>query len=1583
MMRSSSNNAVLKEHNVKKRYSLRFGKLHILVPVITILLLKIMVLSAFSGTIERVSFSSSGAQGNSHSGGGSISADGRYVAFASSATNLVPNDTNFYDDIFVRDRVTGETTRINLGLDGAQANGSSGHAVISADGRYVAFESWAGNLVPDDTNGTWDIFVYDRENGSMTRVSVSSAGAQGNSASHSPCISATGRFIAFESSAALSASDRTYWSDVYVHDLLTGETSLVSVTSAGVQGNDEAVGAFISGDGRYVGFTSYASDLVFGDTNGAPDIFVHDRLTNETLRVSVASDGTQANTGAGLGSISMDGHFTVFSSYSNNLVSGDTGTTNGNYGSGDDVFVHDMITGETTRVSVDPDGLQLNYGAYMGSVGDVFSSISADGRYVTFLSWASNVVPGDTNGTQDAFVRDRTLGKTVMLSAAADGTPGNGQTYAPYISADGRSVVFGSSAENLIGNDTNMRSDVFVSTLTVTAAPFVVASPSFLKYDRVALSQHDSRTISILNIGSAALTFGTLAIGGNDPSEFTLPSDTCSGQELLPASSCSVEIRFSPVSPMSRSAVLTVPSNAPNNSLMQLSLSGMGGPSPDPFLYVSRPDIDFADVVVSTVSSAQSLTISNAGTGDLILGTLSLEGAHASQFRVLSETCSGRTLASGAGCTVQAQFQPDSLGARSCVLSIHSNGANNVVTQVALTGTSVVPRPAAVETTIRASVATDGSQGNDWSYHPALSADGRFVVFESKATNLVPGDTNLAPDFFVRDLLTGTTSRVSIASDGAQAIAPPNTWPWSSLSADGRYAAFTSEAVNLVENDGNVEKDIFVHDRQTGTTVRASVSSAGAEANDMAYMPRLSRNGKLVAFQSAATNLVFPQTTQWTANIYVRNLDTAQTILVSKATDSTYGNSSSNDPSISSDGRYIAFDSLATNLVPGDTNKSPDPNYAGTGRDVFVHDLQTGVTTRVSVASDGSQANGNSQYPSISGDGRYVAFESSSTNFGATIPVGTGQIFLRDRVSGTTALISKNSNGDPADNDSQYPSISTDGRYVEFTSRATNLGGSGFAIYVHDCVTGETRWVSKSFDGGSGNGWASTPLSPAIISADGRTVAFYSNGDNFAENDTNGTNDIFIHNLGDASLSIWPASFSFDTMPAGSSPLVKTFTLTNTNSLNMTLGTLYLGGRDSRSFQKQADGCSGKILSSGESCTVDVRFSAVAAGTKDARLMIPSFIETFSLGTASLTGTGYAGLSVSPRLLSFGTTTVADASSPKPVAVFNTGSQETSITTALGGLHASDFTIVDDQCSGHTLASRETCTVQITFVPASAGALAAVFTVQSNGQAGSALNVSLAGVGTTDLAGALDNPVQIDGSTPLIFTPDLAAAWSAVTTTLYDDTSGTAARSGSMTGGGHSSLRTTVTGPFSVTFYQKVSSQARYDLLTFSIDGAVKSKLSGEVNWQQKGFTVKTAGTHTLVWTYLKNPSLSKGQDAAWLDRVVVSPNTKVTLLTQNSGGVVSGGTATNISWSAPANADKFKLLFSINNGMTWKPITADYVTGTNYVWNVPAQNKDITGTRVKVVAFTAADDIAGSDASDKPFMIEVLKVASPNVQRP
>ncbi|MCW5775737.1 MAG: PD40 domain-containing protein [Phycisphaeraceae bacterium] len=420
------------------------------------------------GQTSRVSVSSTYVQSNGSSAFPSVSADGRFVAFSSAATNLVEGDTNGLDDVFVHDRQTGKTTRVSISSTGAQGDGDSTHPAISADGRFVAFSSAASNLVEGDTNGVLDVFVHDRQSGATGRVSVSSSGSQGNGHSSSPSLSADGRFVAFFSFADnLVEGDWNWASDVFVHDRQAGTTERVSVSSSGNQGNGSSLVPSISPDGRFVAFSSDASNLVEGDWNWASDVFVHDRQAGTTERVSVSSSGNQGNSFSLLASISNEGRFVAFASMASNLVEGDT---NGTW----DVFVRDRQAGTTQRISVSSFGSE-------GNGESLLLSISDDGRFVAFSSEAANLVDGDTNDVQDVFVRDRQV--TPQVSGHVRTSNGSGIS-----GVSVQATGIGSVSTDAKGHYAITVSDGWSGTVTPSKLGYVF-TPSSREYSAVSSDQ--------------------------------------------------------------------------------------------------------------------------------------------------------------------------------------------------------------------------------------------------------------------------------------------------------------------------------------------------------------------------------------------------------------------------------------------------------------------------------------------------------------------------------------------------------------------------------------------------------------------------------------------------------------------------------------------------------------------------------------------------------------------------------------------------------------------------------------------------------------------------------------------------------------------------------------------------------------------------------------------------------------------------------------------------------------------------------------------------------------------------------------
>jgi Tol biopolymer transport system component len=438
----------------------------------------------------------------------------------------------------------------------------------------------------------------------------------------------------------------------------------------------------------------------------------------------------------------------------------------------------------------------------------------------------------------------------------------------------------------------------------------------------------------------------------------------------------------------------------------------------------------------------------------------------------------------------------------------------------------VRPAPAAPGDTSLVSVATGGAQGNDasntcsgclfFAANAKVSANGRYVAFDSAATNLVAGDTNAGRDIFVRDLVGGTTERVSVDSGGTQATGPSRS---PAISADGRYVAFTSSATNLVLGDTNGQEDTFVRDRVAGTTARASVDSAGVQANASSTFPAISADGRHVAFGSGATNLVTGDTNA-ELDVFVRDLDTSVTERVSVSSSGAEGDDLSGFPAISGDGSIVVFQTRATTLAPGDTNLSYD---------ILIRNRTAGTTTRAAQSSAGTMGSSDSENPSISADGRSIAFESSSSNL---VPGDTNlapDVFVHDRVTATTTRVSVTSAAAQAAGASTAGGISQDGRYVAFTSFAALVPGdtTGADVFVRDRKRGVTIKASWGAGGVNGNGASFY----GTVSSSG-LVVFESDASNLVAGDTNAC----IYNGVTKTAGHCPDVFAYEIDAAAASP---------------------------------------------------------------------------------------------------------------------------------------------------------------------------------------------------------------------------------------------------------------------------------------------------------------------------------------------------------------------------------------------------------------------------------------------------------------
>ncbi|MCC7407241.1 MAG: PD40 domain-containing protein [Phycisphaeraceae bacterium] len=487
---------------------------------------RLLMSSTVTG-LEMLSLTPGGVAADGLSLRPAISADGHYAAFTSTALDLTAGVTQPVGQLYLRDLQTNQTTLVTRGHDGSEADDLSIGARLSADGRYMVFESLASNLVTGDGNGTWDVFVYDRQTQAISRVSRDTGGNDPNNRSGNAAISADGRYIAYMSQASdLVTGDGNGTWDVFLFDTQASTTTRVSVNPVGgAEGNDASGKPALSADGRFVAFESLADNLVADDGNFESDIFVLDRTGGTLTRVSVSSGGDEGDGSSSAPSISDDGRYVAFESQATNL--GPVGDT---YFS--DIFVRDRQTGQTTRLSQPPDGSNGNQQSYK-------PSLSGDGGVVVYESLASNLVDGDVdeNFGYDIFMTVLSTGQTMRLSRDPGGPDSDGYSTNPTVNGDGTMAVFDSDAANLVSPDGNSNADIFLTHVSHPAAtmpgdfngdgvvnvqdinPFVLALtnlPAYMQqYPQISITEVDPLDDGVINVQDINPFVAILTGGGS------------------------------------------------------------------------------------------------------------------------------------------------------------------------------------------------------------------------------------------------------------------------------------------------------------------------------------------------------------------------------------------------------------------------------------------------------------------------------------------------------------------------------------------------------------------------------------------------------------------------------------------------------------------------------------------------------------------------------------------------------------------------------------------------------------------------------------------------------------------------------------------------------------------------------------------------------------------------------------------------------------------------------------------------------------------------------------------------------------
>ncbi len=657
-----------------------------------------------------------------------VSDDGRFVVFSSTASNLVDDDTNGVQDVFLYDRTTNAVRRIPAFGDG-QPNTGAGQANVSADGRFVTFASFSTNFVESDTNSAADIFVYDSLNNNTERVSVSNSGIAGNGSSFLPDITADGRFVTFYSDADnLVEGDTNERGDVFVYDRDTDSIERVSIDNDGNQGNGRSSGdsspPVISADGRYVAFTSQATNLVEGDTRSIPDAFLYDRQTDTIKRISLTDTGEELNGGVDGLSISADGRYVTFSSFADNVLASDSSSRG-------DIYVYDRDTEAIERVSDQSNGDRAGRASFS-------PEISADGRYVTFFS-SESLVPGDRGLDPDIFRYDRDTDTLIQISTDSAGNSGNGRSTSPSISADGRIIAFESEAKNLLNGEIS----------------FPASGSNIFIYDELGRTPPN-----IARVRS------------------TSPDGTYSEGAVI-----DVLVEYTDDVIVAGTPELLLETGTADRTATYVSGSGSDTLL---FRYTVQQgdrarDLDYVDENALRLNGG-SITSTFGDAASIVLPTPLSDGFYGSE---------------------------NSLGGTQDIAIATQRTLNNI-------GRERIPVDLA-------------RNRNSNELSPSFSADGRYVAFYSDASGFNDSSGSSSYELVIYDRQSDTLEQTGFFQPPfSGAVAPSNM----EISADGRFVVFESTAGSLVENDTNQQSDIFVYSRETQTVERVSLSSNGEEGNE-------------------------------------------------------------------------------------------------------------------------------------------------------------------------------------------------------------------------------------------------------------------------------------------------------------------------------------------------------------------------------------------------------------------------------------------------------------------------------------------------------------------------------------------------------------------------------------------------------------------------------------------------------------------------------------------------------------------------------------------------------------------------------
>jgi len=871
--------------------------------------------------------------------------------------------------------------------------------------------------------------------------------------------SADGTKFIFSSTASnLVAGDTNGREDFFVKDLTTG--ILTRIPFQGVNSSDSSFvdGASISPDGSRIIFSS-AESLVAGDTNGKDDVYVMDLASGALTRLSNLVGGAAVDTERPV--FSPDGTKVAFLA-------------------GGDVYLADLIHGGVTLVSAgveQPPGSISFHGLCSTPV------FSADGTKLAFHNTGDDLVADDTNGlTGDFFVKDLLTGAVTIVSTDSSGKQSS-DTSSPFystpsFSADGTKMVFAATLKNLVPGDTNNGMDVFVKDLTTGVTTRISTD--------AAGHQSNNTSGSLLNTSPVFSPDGESVVFASNADNLVAEPDTnpyANGMAIYVkklASGAIVRVgytdslRVAPIFSPDGSKILFEASDS--NGRMQVNyvpFEAAPGTRDDSYKggYDAALFIDAAHGVLANDTDANQDALTALLVTGPAHGTVKLNADGSFTY-----TPSGTFI--GKETFVYHAFDGQKYS-RNATVTI--DVAGNIE---------------------RIDTASDGSQayyGADF-YTPQFSPDGQYVLFNTGSTDLVPGDSSRYSQIMLKNLATGALTLVSNTANGLYG----DNATFASFSSDGKSIVFCSGSYGTHSSS----IDVVVKDIASGSFSIVSTSAGGTEGNGISFAPQFSADGKSIVFSSSSSNLVDGDTNNQ-ADIFVKDLVHGTITRINTAAEGAQADDYSALPSFSPDGKSVVFVSNADNLVAGDINQRSD---------VFVKNLATGAVTLVSSSASGSIADGNSDAPVFSPDGKMVAFTSAANNLGAGNNNAI-EIYFKNLATGAVTLVSSNADGEPAhgpgaaSSSSLYPVFSPDGTRVAFASNATNLvpgaTNSNGSIYEKNLVTGAIRLVSSDSFEAEGSNWSSRPS----YSADGKKIVFFSYDSAFVAGDTNNAADIFVKDL--------------------------------------------------------------------------------------------------------------------------------------------------------------------------------------------------------------------------------------------------------------------------------------------------------------------------------------------------------------------------------------------------------------------------------------------------------------------------------------